>query len=292
MKFFLKNSKILYLCFSLSSIVFSQELLLRKCNVPYLGTWVDLSTLNRFEFDSGCGFRFEGAGCTVSGEYFSSESSEGTTTLLNKVSPTHSTCFSKGEHSCTYSVYKNSLVLKCPTKQAITFVRQIRRAVSSLKGLSGTAKTLSLLQTGPPESLKSHLEQLSDEGAVEASSALGYNHFYGSRELKQDFSEALYWNRLAASQGSHISKVLVGTQYLYGLGVPTDKAKAEEFFLSAAKENDVVPQKALAGMYLMQPNKIKNREKAIYWLTQAVSLGDQQARDFLKGLKPEEEKNL
>lgn len=293
-KTFSTSKFLLSLFIFFSSLLFSEELFLRKCETQYLGTWVELNTLNRFEFDSDCGFSFQGAGCSVSGEYFSSETTEGSLMLLNKVAPANSTCFSKGEQSCTFKFEKNTLTLKCPTKQTVTYVRQIRRAVANAeqKEVSGTAKTLLLLQTGPTESLKAHLEKLSDEDVVEATTALGYNHFYGSRGFKQDYVEALYWNRLAASKGSHVARVLVGTQYLYGLGVPKDGTRAEEFFILAAKGNDVVPHKALAGMYLMKPNQIDNREKAIYWLTQAIKLGDNQAKEFLSSLKPQEKRNL
>lgn len=283
----------LVFCFS-SSLLFSNSTRSRTCEVEHLGTWVDLNTLNSFEFSSDCNFVFTGAGCETSGEFFSSSSRRGSLVLNNKMAPGNSTCFSKGEHQCSFKFEKYNLVLTCAPQRSITLVKQVRRSVATFKEIKGNSKTLVLMQKGNADDLRNHLRKLSNENRVEATSALGYNYFYGSRGFPKDYVEALYWNRLAAAKGSHHSKVLVGTQYLYGLGVPKNMNRAEEFFLSAAEENDVVPQKALAGMYLMKPSTKngENRKKAIYWLTQASKLGDKQAKEFLLSLSPQEVKDI
>jgi hypothetical protein len=278
--------------FFLSQFLLAEPLAQRKCTQEPVGTWVDLATLNSFEFNSQCGFKFEGANCTVSGDYFSIKDKKNSLLLLNKTKPTHSTCFPQGEHSCTFSLQKNGLTLGCPPQQQMKLFRQPLRAVAKEKEIEGSAKTLFLLQQSDIKALRKHLEQLSRQYDLEATTALGYNYFYGSRGFKKDYAEALYWNRLAASRGSHTAKVLAGTQYLYGLGVKPDLARSEDFFLMAAEEDDVVPQKALAGLYLMGPQNKQNRDKAVFWLTQASQLGDKQAKDFLKNLKPQEVKNI
>jgi hypothetical protein len=276
----------------LSHFLSAEPTIQRKCTQEPVGTWVDLATLNRFEFNSQCGFTFEGANCSVSGDYFSVKNKSRSLLLLNKTNPSHSTCLPKGELSCTFSLQKNGLTLDCPPQQQMNLSRQPPRAVAKEKKLEGSAKTLVLLQQSDTKALRQHLERLSRQYDLEATTALGYNYFYGSRGFKKDYAEALYWNRLAASRGSHAAKVLAGTQYLYGLGVKQDLTRSEEFFLMAAEENDVVPQKALAGLYLMGPQNKQNREKAVFWLTQASQLGDKQAKDFLKSLKPQEVKNI
>jgi len=276
----------------LSHFLLAEPTIQRKCTQEPVGSWVDLATLNRFEFNSQCGFTFEGANCSVSGDYFSVKDKRRSLLLLNKTNPSHSTCLPKGELSCTFSLQTGGLTLECPPQQQMKLSRQPLRTVAKEKKLEGSAKTLFLLKQSDTKALRNHLEQLSRQYDLEATTALGYNYFYGSRGFKKDYSEALYWNRLAASRGSHAAKVLAGTQYLYGLGVKQDLTRSEEFFLMAAEENDVVPQKALAGLYLMGPQNKQNREKAVFWLTQASQLGDKQAKDFLRSLKPQEVKNI
>lgn len=183
-------------------------------------------------------------------------------------------------------------MLKCPPQAPVKWARVTTSDSIPVGELEGHSKTLFLLEHATAHTLKLHLEKLAKTGDQEAAAALGYNFFYGSRGFTKDYIEALYWNRLAASRGSRTAKVLTGTQYLYGLGAPKDLTRAEEYFLAAAQEDDVVPQKALAGMYLMEPKNLKKRDQAIRWLTRATQLGDREAKSFLTSLKPEEVKNI
>ncbi|NBV49842.1 sel1 repeat family protein [bacterium] len=276
----------------ISGTIFCESPALPKCSAQHLGKWVDLNSLNSIEFNSECGFTYTGASCIVSGEYFSTPHSKGSLFLYNKMPAPHSTCLAQGEHTCTFSVEQESLVLKCPPQSPVKWTRVTPNDSTPMGELEGRSKTLFLLEHATTYTLKLHLEKLAKAGDPEAAAALGYNFFYGSRGFTKDYVEALYWNRLAASRGSRTARVLTGTQYLYGLGAPKDLARAEEYFLAAAQEDDVVPQKALAGMYLMEPKNLKKRDQAIRWLTRATQLGDREAKSFLTSLKPEEVKNI
>lgn len=272
----------------------------QSCAAPQAGTWVDLSTLNSIKFTKDCKFTFYGAGCSVSGKYVSSPTREGQISLNNIQQPGNYTCLSQGEQACKYLIKGRRLVLNCAPNKAVTLIKQravyneesLTRAPASDNLNSQNDLTLHYLKAQNHGRLKKHLETLSDRLVVEATAALGYNYFHGSRGFKKNYTEALFWNRLAATRGSQSGKTLTGTQYLYGLGTERDLAKAEEFYLLAAKNDDVVPIKALAGMYLMDDKNTAKKEKAIKWLLRATELGDKQAKEFLATLKPEERQNL
>lgn len=264
----------------------------QPCQAPQKGLWTDLYSLNQIEFNSQCKFKFKGANCAASGDFLSSSGKEGVLNLLTKTSGTHSNCPSAGEKSCDFKIQRNTLTLHCSPDKPIVFVKPANRKLASSDIKSEIDLLLFYLQSDDSIQIRKQLEKLSKKGITEATAALGYNYYHGSRGFKRNYTEALYWNRLAANRGSDTSKTLVGIQYLYGLGAPPDFSKAEEFFLMGAEKDEVVPQKALAGMYLMEKENPKKREKAIHWLVRASRLGDDQARAFLANLKPDQMKTL
>jgi len=287
-KTYMKQTKFLFLLGFLISIEgFSQS-----CQAPQKGWWTDLYSLNQIEFNSKCEFKFKGANCAVSGDFLSSSRKEGVLNLLTKSPSANSSCPSKGEKSCGFKIHKNTLTLHCSPDKPIVFVRPVNRKLASKGRSSEIDLLLFYLQSENAGQMRKQLETLSRKGMTEATAALGFNYFHGSRGFKRNYTEALYWNRLAAVRGSDPSKTLVGIQYLYGLGTPKDFSKAEEFFLMGAEKDEVVPQKALAGMYLMEEESSPNREKAIHWLVRASRLGDDQARTFLANLKPDQMRTL
>lgn len=263
-----------------------------SCQAPQRGLWTDLSSLNQISFSLQCGFKFTGANCAVEGRFVSSSGKEGVLSLFTQTAAANSTCPSLGEKSCDFKINKNTLTLHCGPDKAIVFVRPQNRKLASSKRQGALDSLLFYLQSDDSNQLIRQLEKLSRRGSVEATAALGYNYFHGSHGFKRNYTEALYWNRLAANRGSSPAKTLTGIQYLYGLGTPKDFAKAEKFFLMGAEKDEVVPQKALAGMYLLEEKDPKSREKAIHWLVRASQLGDEQARTFLAQLKPDQMKTL
>lgn len=265
-----------------------------KCQSPQKGSWVNLETLNAFDFTPDCTFVYSGANCAVSGNFLSAEGNEGPLTLNNSEEPTNFTCFSKGEHSCNYRLEGDVLSVECSPSRPVKYVRlrskyneQKLKALMAAKSENAqTELTLHYYDTQQTGKLEAHLEKLSQLKVLEATTALGYQFFYGARGFQRNYAEALFWNRLAASRGSQEGRNLAGTQYLYGLGTERNFAKAEEYFLMAAKNEDVVPQKALAAMYLMDRPTKKNTEKARHWLRKATRLGDSEAAAFLATLPP------
>lgn len=284
---FLKVSVSVVFLIGLSSVAFAQS-----CQAPQKGLWTDLSSLNQMSFNSQCEFKFQGANCAVEGNFVSSSGKEGVLSLFTKTASANSTCPTIGEKSCDFKITQNQLILHCAPDKPLVFVKPKNRKLASGGIQSSIDRLLFYLQSDDVNSLTRQLEKLSRRGNVEATAALGYNYFHGSHGFKRNYTEALYWNRLAANRGSSPARTLIGIQYLYGLGTPKDFAKAEKFFLMGAEKDEVVPQKALAGMYLLEERNPQSQEKAIHWLVRASQLGDEQARTFLAHLKPHQMKTL
>lgn len=262
----------------------------RSCDSKLNGTWLELESLSLWSFKKNCEYEFEGANCSVKGMYWSTSGPDGSLVVHNPDENENQNCLVHGETSCEYLLKKkeSEMRLQCSLRPP---VRLISTDATQLNNPQSKA-LVEAFNKSNVSTLKETLERLSKKKVNDASAALGFVYFHGSRGFKKDYTEALYWNRLASSQGHHQARVLAGTQYLYGLGTPKDFSKAEAFFLPAAEQDDPVPQKALAGMYLLEkPNK-KRRAKAHRWLARASELGDQQAKDFLASLNPKEKAQL
>jgi hypothetical protein len=64
---------------------------------------------------------------------------------------------------------------------------------------------------------------------------LGKIYYYGEF-VKPDFKKALIWNTLAAAQGLSEAQYMLGLIYENGSGVPEDKAEAKKWYILAASQ--------------------------------------------------------
>jgi len=285
-------------------VLCSQVLFAEECSTPGAGKYVDLATLNSFEFNKKCRFVFKGANCAVAGVFSSNSGTEGSLKLQVTVESdfenekSRLTCPPIGNLNCQFALENQTLKLECPLRVASSYVKvknqndkkELIRKMNQGSREAQTDLTLYLLESKQYATLTAHLKELSQRGVNEAAAALGYNTYYGSHGIPSDFSEAFYWNRLAADAGFIQAQMLLGTQYLYGQGTEKNEALAEENFLVAAQQDEVMSQKALAGMILMEKSDHKTVEKARKWLERARELGDVQAQEYLALLdKPERE---
>ena len=75
------------------------------------------------------------------------------------------------------------------------------------------------------------------QGDAEAQYELGWRHALGM-ELPEDEAEAVWWLRLAATNGHPLARNNLGARYLSGEGVEADPVEAYRWFHLAAEAGD------------------------------------------------------
>ena len=91
--------------------------------------------------------------------------------------------------------------------------------------------------------------------------------------LKQEYIDAIYWYKKAASEGNIQGINSLGNMYDFGIGVAENDTKALEWFIKAAEKNDPAGMSNLGTMYWEGVDGVKNFEKAFYWTKQAAESG-------------------
>jgi TPR repeat protein len=106
------------------------------------------------------------------------------------------------------------------------------------------------------------------EGALASSLAQFFPH---GTTVTQDFTEALRWNELAASQGSAEAQARLGHQYALGLGTTADVAAAEKWFRAAADHSNAEGQLGLGLLYAGSYGTAPDLSQAAHWLELAAA---------------------
>ncbi len=85
--------------------------------------------------------------------------------------------------------------------------------------------------------LAAELLNRAGQGDAEAQYELGWRHALGM-ELPEDQAEAVWWLRLAATNGHALARNNLGARYLSGEGVEADPVEAYRWFHLAAESGD------------------------------------------------------
>lgn len=243
---------------------------------------MDLSTFEVFRFNSDCSIASQTESCELSGIYIPPSSGETESAFdLQPVQPSRS-CNPIKKTSCQIHALSSFFTLQCSAQTPTTYIKSEQLFGLAAK-LSPQKESIIKYKTRPAFELEQHLKTLADQNHDEAAAALGYLYFYGLHGFRVDYSQSLLFNQ-KASQTFTRSNTLLAMHYLYGLGTESRFGKAEEHFNSSANQDDVVAQKALAGMYLSHENSEQFHNLAIHWLEKAKELGDEDASTFLRSL--------
>lgn len=92
--------------------------------------------------------------------------------------------------------------------------------------------------------------------------------------VQPDHAKALHWNRKAAQAGQATAQAHLALQYIYGLGIETDRDEAERLFLSAAEQGSVLAQRCLGMLYAGGEDKAAQYDLAERWFRAASEGGD------------------
>jgi TPR repeat protein len=103
--------------------------------------------------------------------------------------------------------------------------------------------------------------------------------------VRQDFAEALKWNRLAAEAGSADAQARLGHQYALGLGVAADPAAAERWFAAAAEQSSAEGELGLGLLYAGSYDTPPDLPRAAQWLERAAAQDHKIAQYGLGKLK-------
>jgi len=98
--------------------------------------------------------------------------------------------------------------------------------------------------------------------------------------LKQDYSEALKWHRLAAEQGNIYSQSELGRMYLNGIGTEKNESEALKWFKLAAEKGYVSAQNGAGLIYVLR----KDYSEALKSFRLAANQGDPVAQSNLGDL--------
>jgi hypothetical protein len=109
-------------------------------------------------------------------------------------------------------------------------------------------------------------------GHPTAQHLLGFIYQHGRPGMPEDSRRAVHWFSLAAAQGDRASEYALGRMYEEGEdGLARDPDKAGKLYAASARQGFGKAQFALG---LLCEFEMHDRRGAIYWLTQAGSLGD------------------
>ena len=92
--------------------------------------------------------------------------------------------------------------------------------------------------------------------------------------MTQDYSQAYYWYRKAADQGSVNSMYMLGRIYYLGHGVAKDLKQAAYWYEKAAEKGYMDAQKDIADMYADGEGVSEDHVKAVKWYTLAAEQGE------------------
>jgi TPR repeat protein len=106
--------------------------------------------------------------------------------------------------------------------------------------------------------------------------------------MKQNYASSYPLLKESAEAGNPISQNMLGLLYRDGYGgVKKNVALAEEWFLKAAKQNDLKSQSNLARLMGVESDRCTRRKEALTWLLIAADQGDVSAKKMLAVIEPD-----
>lgn len=127
-------------------------------------------------------------------------------------------------------------------------------------------------------------ELAAQQGNINACHMLGAIYDMGTDKHSVDKIKAFPWFLMAAEKGHKESQTSVGFAYLFGDGVPEDRAMAAIWFEKAASQDDSQAEFALGNMYLNGWHFEQNRGVAKEYFQRASLRGNKAATDALDGI--------
>ena len=109
----------------------------------------------------------------------------------------------------------------------------------------------------------------------------GWNYYYGTNDVKQDYTKAVSYFRIAATQGHADAQNYLGLCYADGLGVNEDDVEAVKWFRKAAEQGEVTAQYNLGLCYCFGEGVDKNYVEAVKWYRKAAEQGQSSAQNNL-----------
>jgi TPR repeat protein len=111
-----------------------------------------------------------------------------------------------------------------------------------------------------------------EKGNARAQSDLG-NMYRDSRGVPEDKAEALFWFTKSASQGFASAQNSIGSMYSKGQVVPQDYKEAIKWYQKAADQGLAVAQTNLGAAYSLGHGVLANEAEAMKWYTKAAQQG-------------------
>lgn len=112
------------------------------------------------------------------------------------------------------------------------------------------------------------LENLSEDGNVEASLELGSRYYFGNG-VEQDYSKAIRYYRRAEIHDDPMAQYSLGVMYTNALGVNQDDNRAFEYYRKSAEQGVGPAMFSLGEMYYYGQGCEKNDQQAVYWVQKA-----------------------
>jgi TPR repeat protein len=109
--------------------------------------------------------------------------------------------------------------------------------------------------------------------------------YYNGEGVNEDYPKAAEWFAKSASSHHGESQYMLGLMYTKGRGVTKDAALGLQYYIQAGNNNHIKSQNYLGEIYLMGNDVVRqNQKEAIRWFRKAAALGDDWAKQTLKGL--------
>ncbi len=119
-----------------------------------------------------------------------------------------------------------------------------------------------------------------DKGYDKAQHSMGYMYENGYGVAEND-EIAISWFRKAADQNLASAQNYLGYMYKFGYGVYQNYNNALYWFRKAAEQGFVNSQHSLAVMYVNGQGTTKNDETAVYWFARAAEQGYDASQNYL-----------
>jgi TPR repeat protein len=128
----------------------------------------------------------------------------------------------------------------------------------------------------PPVDL-AQITARAESGNAEAQNSLGLIYAKG-QGVKQDYTQAAKWYRLAADQGNAGAQASLGELCEVGQGVPRSDTEAAKWYRMAAERGSTRGQYNLAVLYVMGRGVAHDEAEALKWYLRAAEQGESLAQ--------------
>ncbi|MDD5628508.1 MAG: caspase family protein [Elusimicrobia bacterium] len=116
-------------------------------------------------------------------------------------------------------------------------------------------------------------KKLAAQGDVTGEQVLGWLYTHGFGGLKQDYAQALKWQRKAADQGGMWAQWELGALYQNGQGVKQDYVEAAKLYRASAEQGNPYAQSALGSFYQLGQGVKLDYDEALKWYRLAADQG-------------------